>query len=378
MVFTPLYRWMKITIFLICFLWLIAACDCLRKEKIKIGLMGSFSGKYSDMGKEFRFGNTLALKHFKNKYPHAAFEIEITTYDTQGEPKTIKPLIDNIKQDGVKLILGPLTSNIAREIIDRQETKDILFLSPTVSSDFFSHKDDNFIMINAVASVQGEAMAKELLNDGINSIVIIYEGENAEYTLAVKEGMLQAYKGKTVFKDFDISLWNKENYHQKLLEVIKLNPQAITLLCSGITGGALVQNLGRMKYKGKIYGPTLLKTNYYIRHGGRYSEGTKVVSNYYPIRKSRDYQLFENEYMKLFGSSPDWLGIYAYDTTNILLQALLTTKQKNNKNLKKTIVENKMINGVLEEFSISKQGDAKRKLSTFIVKQGKFERIENE
>ena len=370
---------MKKTILLICLLVLTVACECMRKERIKIGLMGSFSGKYSDMGKEFRFGNALALKHFKNKYPNAAFEIEIKAYDTQeGEPKTIKPLMETIKQDGVQLILGPLTSNIAREIIDRQQIKDILFLSPTVSSDFFSNKDDNFIMINSVASLQGKAIAKELLNDGVNSIVIIYDGENAEYTLAVKDGILQAYHGKMVFKDFDISLWSKENYHQKLSEVIKLNPQAITILSSGITGGALVQNLGRVKYKGKIYGPTWLKTNNYIRHGGKYSEGTKVVSNYYPIHKSKEYQLFENEYVELFGSSPDWLGIYAYDTMNILLHALLTTKEKNSENLKKTILKNKMVSGILEKFLINEQGDAKRKTSMFIVKQGKFERINNE
>ena len=369
---------MKITILLICLLFLTSACEYLRKEKIKIGLMGSFSGKYSDMGKEFRFGNMLALKHFKNKYPNAAFEIEIKTYDTQGEPETIKSLMETVKQDGVKLILGPLTSNIAREIIDRQQIKDILFLSPTVSSDFFSNKDDNFIMINAMASLQGVAIAKELLNDGINSVVILYDGENAEYTLAVRDGILQAYHGKIAFKDLDLSLWSKEDYPQKLLEVVNLKPQAVTILSSGITGGALVQNLGRLKYKGKIYGPTWLKTNNYIRHGGKFAEGTKVISNYHPVSKSREYQLFENEYMKLFGSHPDWLGIYAYDTMNIVLQALLITEPKDSENLKKAIVNNKVVNGIQEDFFINDRGDASRKTSTFMVKQGKFERINNE
>ena len=329
------------------------------------------------MGKEFRFGSILALERFKKKYPHA-FEIEVKTYDTPGEPETIGHLMEIIKKDGVQLILGPLTSNIAREIIDRQQIKDILFLSPSVSSDFFRHKDDNFIMINEVASLQGVAIARELLNDRIKSIAILYDGKNAEYTLAVRDGLVQAYLGKKVLKEFDISLWSNEDHQHKILEVIKSNPEAITILGSGITGGAIVQSLGRMKYRGKIYGPTWLKTNNYIRHGGRYSEGTKVISNYQPKNRSRNYQLFENEYLELFGSTPDWLGIYAYDATNILLQALLTAKSKSSDDIKKTIINTKVVSGIQEEFVINEYGDAKRKTSTFVVRQGKFERIADE
>ncbi|OFZ49000.1 MAG: hypothetical protein A2381_15440 [Bdellovibrionales bacterium RIFOXYB1_FULL_37_110] len=368
---------MKITWFLICLLGLVGTFGCLPKEKVKIGLLGSFSGKYSDMGKEFRQGNTLALEHFKKKYPDA-FEIEIRTYDTKGELASVKPLLETIRRDGVKLILGPLTSNIAREILDRQQVRDILFLSPSVSSDFFSNKDDNFIMINEVASLQGVAIARELENDRINSLIIIYDGHNGEYTLSVREGIVKAYLGKKILKEYDLSSWSKEDYYQKALEIGRLNPQAITILASGITGGAVVQNLGRIKYQGKIYGPTWLKTSNYIRHGGRYSEGTKVISNYYPANRSREYQVFENEYQELFGSYPDWLGIYAYDTTNILLRALLGTKQKSGEELKKIIVNSQVVSGIQEEFLINEQGDAKRKTSTFIVRQGKFERITNE
>lgn len=101
-------------------------------------------------------------------------------------------------------------------------------------------------------------------------------------------------------------------------------------------------------------------------------EGTRLISNYESREKSRAYKEFEDQYMTRYYRKPSYGSIYAYDAAEVVLSALAAVGKDDPEKVKAWIIKTGVFQGLEENFSINRYGDAKRGHTLVEVKNGRF------
>ena len=92
------------------------------EEKIKIGLIVPLSGEYSDIGHSIVNSVRLAINKIDDN------KIEIFPRDTRANPSFALKVSEELREKGIKIIIGPLFNN---NIVDLKKLNDITFISLT-------------------------------------------------------------------------------------------------------------------------------------------------------------------------------------------------------------------------------------------------------
>ena len=110
---------MKIFIKIIIFLCLVSVLNFQKtsaEEKIKIGLLVPTTGQHSEIGKSIIKSVRLAINKIDNSV------IEIIPKDTGSNPQTTLKNALNMKEEGIKIIIGPVFN---KNLIYLDEVKDV-------------------------------------------------------------------------------------------------------------------------------------------------------------------------------------------------------------------------------------------------------------
>ena len=92
------------------------------QEKIKIGLIVPLSGEYGDIGHSIINSVRLAINKIDDN------RIEIFPRDTLANPSVALKVSEELREKGIKIIIGPLFNN---NIVDLKKLNDITFISLT-------------------------------------------------------------------------------------------------------------------------------------------------------------------------------------------------------------------------------------------------------
>ncbi len=114
-----------------------------------------------------------------------------------------------------------------------------------------------------------------------------------------------------------------------------------------------------------------------IENGGKYVEGMHFVGLYHAREKSEALVDFENSFYDKYGYEPSFISILAYDSFNMLAQALKNTNTINPDSVKKSMLEIDEFIGLEESFSLDKFGDSNRNYLIYELKEGQFLPIYN-
>tara|TARA_B100000579_G_scaffold355473_1_gene310807 strand:- start:3130 stop:4323 length:1194 start_codon:yes stop_codon:yes gene_type:complete len=109
-------------IFLFCLFLILNVNKTIAQEKIKIGLLVPLTGENSEIGKSIIKSVRLAINKIDNSV------IEIIPKDTGSNPQTTLKSALNMKEEGIKIIIGPVFN---KNLIYLDEVKDVFFLSLT-------------------------------------------------------------------------------------------------------------------------------------------------------------------------------------------------------------------------------------------------------
>ena len=85
------------------------------KEAIRIGYIGSLSGKFSAMGTAARNGAILAVEELNAKGGIDERLIELVIKDDAGLPENINGICEALDNEDVGLVIGPFTTAICNK-----------------------------------------------------------------------------------------------------------------------------------------------------------------------------------------------------------------------------------------------------------------------
>jgi len=182
---------MKNKILLIFYLIFIFNSNLLSNEnnnKLKVGLLAPLSGPYSEIGNSLLYSLQLALEEINDK------NVIIVPKDSGfKDEKKINSAINELRLDGVKIIIGPMTY---KEFDQAKKYNDLIFISPSNISPEFSK---NIISIGISLESQLIALSKFIKKQNRTNTIIMYP-ENEYVELIEKKLEVLNLKNIKIFK----------------------------------------------------------------------------------------------------------------------------------------------------------------------------------
>ena len=116
---------------------------------LKVGLLAPLSGNYSGLGNSLLYSLQLALEEIEDK------NVFIVPRDSGFNDKDkLKSAIQDIKSQGIKIIIGPITHE---EFNEAEKHNDIVFISPSNINPEFTN---NIISVGVSLESQLSALIK--------------------------------------------------------------------------------------------------------------------------------------------------------------------------------------------------------------------------
>lgn len=362
-------------IFSIAVLIFLSACS--DSKPLKIGFIGSLTGKRSDIGVAARNAVQLRIDEINKMGGVHGREVKLIVEDNRGNAgiceKKLKGFIDN----GIKYVVGPLFSQMAEVAMRSTKGKDVFLMSPSMSTSLLSGKDDNIFRIAYPTSIQSILLADLLISQGHRKVGVVYDLSNKGYT----EPLFLEFKKRIESNNIKIKLVERID-GDRIKEFSTLSRKVhgadldVILMCLSATDAAtLAQQLKNKGSGTKMYGVSWTQTNDLLKYGGRAVEGMFLISVFKHKKETVEHAEFNRKYIEKYGEKPSFICTLAYDSTNILLSVLGNSRDLTPGAVKEAILKKKVFKGLDATIFFDQYGDVSGNYSIVRVQDGSFVQV---
>ena len=295
------------------------------EKVIKIGLITPLTGDVKTFGESTKNAVELALEQVG--YKVGDFKIELIVEDDANDPTQATNVATKlITQDGVKAIIGSVTSKATIPVSEVAQANKIVQITstatnPKVTVDNGQRKDYVFRAC-FIDPFQGKVAAKFALETlKAKTASVIYDKGN-DYTVGLASYFMDAFKagGGQILTE-DTYTVDDSDFSAILTKVAKAKPD-ILYLPDYYQKVSLIGQQARDKGIKAIFmggdGWDSPDLNYAVMAGGYFT------NHYSPQDTRPEVQKWVADYKAKYGSTPDALATLAYDAANLLLNAIKT------------------------------------------------------
>ncbi|TIH19279.1 amino acid ABC transporter substrate-binding protein [Marinifilum sp. JC120] len=354
---------------------LLTITSCTDSSPIKIGFVGSISGRFSELGVTAR--NTLQLMtEEQNKAGGInGRKIELVIRDDKSSPEEAKAAIIDLTKNNVRLILGPITSAMAQATTEAIAGRDVLVMSPTMSTDFLADRDDNLLRTATSSAGQANTLAERVLSLGLGRTAIIGDIENEKYVTAIANRFKSIMKkaGKEIPVEIEFSSSHNPDFTSMAKKVAAKRPDSVLFITNGFDAAMFSQTLRKTGLKRTpFFGVSWTQSNDIITHGGRAVEGMRLIGLHDYDNVNPEIDDLKKLYISRYNKEPSFIYTRYAKIFKIAIYGLESTKSDDPAQIKRSILDKKLFNVVGTEIVFNKFGDVKEVFSILIIKNGKF------
>ena len=356
---------MKKIILLLTLTFFLSLGSVIAEEKIKIGLLAPLTGKNSEIGQSIVKSVRLAVNQINN------LSIEIIPRDTASSPETTLKSAKELKELGVKIVIGPVFNE---NLIYLDELSELTFLSLTN----MSHKrSKNIINVGINATSQLNAIKKFI---GLNEIKkTIFLTPDVNYKNEIKQAISNSkikiiknyiynkdptklteqievitdYKRRKQNLEDEIKRLeaSDENNKEKLIERFKKRDTLGKIKFDSIIIADFDESLKSVTTS-LLYTDILPKKIYFIVLNQWFDESLlKEKSSqplYFPSINKKNYEDFSLEYFEKYNQYPNQLSFLSFDLVGLVYYLILQNNSIANEKIfiKKTLFKGKV--GIFE------------------------------
>jgi branched-chain amino acid transport system substrate-binding protein len=351
--------------------------SCGKPEPIRIGFVAGLSGRVADLGVAGRNGAILAIEQKNKAGGIKGRPIELLVRDDKQHPETAKQVVSELLNQNVDAIIGPMTSSMAMVAVPLANAKNIVMVSPTVTTTNLAGMDDNFIrVISTTKDYAAKTARYQFEKLDRRTFSAIYDINNRAYTESWLSNFRKAFEAfggsmlaATAFRSGEDAVFFEAA--QKLLSV---SPDFVLIITNAVDAALICQQLHKFDQKVSIVLSEWASTERLIELGGATTEGAYIAQFLDRNDTSQQYLKFRQAYQERFGQEPGFAGMAGYDAGIVVLKAL--TDQKPGESLKGAILNKKIFQCVQQSITIDRYGDADRNTFVTVIRNGKYITIE--
>lgn len=349
---------------------------CQGAQRVKVGLLVDLSDKSSSIGIEARDAALMAVEAFNDQ--NKELYIELVVKDSQGDASMAKLRVEAFVNEGVKFVIGPYTSGETDEIKDTMLTGDLLFISPTVSTDSMLGRDDFFVRIIGAASLQGELLAETAMNNEHNEhLVIVSETSNSAFTEPIKDTIMRSLS-EDYGRDTQVFIYNQQEideFSEIIESIMSVETDGIVFLGNSVDSATMVQQLANHGYIGDIYLSMWSNSSELISNSGKTIEGAYLTQIIDMNSKSPELLAYDEAFISNYHIEPNFGAYYTDESMSILFDALMSSKDISTTSIKSHVTNLGEIKGYNGDYTINNEGDSDRNYVLMQVVDSKLQKV---
>lgn len=349
---------------------------CSNPEPIKIGMVAAISGRRSQLGVSARNAVIQAFQEINDKGGINGQLVELVVTDNKDDIEECKKAVAELIENDVVAIIGPLMSKMIATTLAAVQNKNILVISPTVSTTDLENQDDLFLRLMPVASREAGIMADVALKQGARKFAVVYDVSNKAYTVPIFKTFSERVRHSSGAIVYSNDMLNRgAGQFTRLADgIINSGAQAVYIVSSGIDAAFLCQQIRKQNQTIQFLGSQWVKSGNIIEHGGKSVEGMLLSTTFEREQKSSNFLSFEKKHLQMFKTPPNFVAIYSYETAQVLAQGMAAARELTALEIKKAILTQKEFDGLEERFIINEFGDAIRSNAVLVIENGTFKR----
>lgn len=347
---------------------------CQKQEPLKLGFAGGLTGKNASVAISARDAILLAVEEVNQSGGLLGRSVELIIKDDLDQETTTATVDNELIDAGVPVIFGHYMSQLAEASVTATEGKDVLLVSPTISTYELTGKDDHFIRLIVENTRQGAAMAEQALEDGNAKSVLVYNEMNQEFVQGVANSYKERFSagGGEIIDAYKIGERDGKAMEQIILKAKADGVDSFMLIMSAGDVAMFAQLLNRNDMKPGLYSSTWGMTADVIREGGETVEGIHFPALFNPTDTSAGFMKFRENYLKAYATEPDFAAVYSYESAQVVFSAIRAIGSDKADDIKGWIIKQKDFEGMQGKISIDTFGDVTRTQFVVVVKDGKF------
>ena len=347
--------------------------SCAPPEPVRIGFIGGLSGWSPDFGIDGLHGMRLAIELRNKSGGINGRLIELISADDQQSPDVARREITRLIEHKVVAIVGPMTSAIATTTVPLIDRAQLLMISPSASTNELSGLDDFFIRVVPATRDYVKTSADYYFHTrNLRRLRLIYDLSNRAYTenWTADFSDVFAAAGGQLLEPLSFKSGDDVDFSALARDALTENPDGIVIVANAVDTAMLCADLRKLNTKVAIGASEWSSTGRLTELGGKAVEGV-AVEHFFDLRSTQPaYVAFRDAFTQRFGQAPGFSGIYAFDATNVVLDAL--AKRRPDQSLKEELLALKDFSGVQSPISIDAKGDTQGRTYIFVVENGTY------
>ncbi len=342
------------------------------KEPIKIGFLGELSGGQSQLAFDARNGVELYVDQINAAGGINGHMIELVVKNNGGDDDSALAAHKEFLEKDVHFVIGDILSNKADTLL-MSNSDELLFVTPSMSTEILSEKDDFIIRTAPLSAGQGKLFAEYALFRDMKDLVIAYDTSNLAYTENVVNTATSIIEENGGTIKALIPFNSTEDDLLKVSEdILFFEPGEVFLLASAVNTAFFIQKIKIKDPTIEAYSVSWSMTKDIIENGGQYVEGTKFIALYEPEVEPDNFRAFIQSYEEEFGSEPSFVSRLAYDAALVLIEGLKNVDSYTPSAVKDEILRIRSFEGLFESFEIDEYGDNNKSYMLIELKNGEF------
>jgi branched-chain amino acid transport system substrate-binding protein len=355
-------------------IFLLTGCAQERSDVIKIALACPLTGDVAAVGQGMKRAVEMAIDEANASGSLKGFSIKLEAFDDKADPKEAVNIANRIISDRrIWGVVGHLNSGCSIPASQVYARRSLVMLSPASTNPKLTRQGlKNVFRICTTDDVQGGFAAGYVLKTlGKNNVAVIHD--KTAYGQGLAENFKQSFekRGGKIISFNGIDLGDKD--FKALLTAINYKNPSLLYFGGMYTEAALISKQAReLGMLQPLFSDDGSFTQEYIKIGGKATEGNYATMVGLPPEKLPQSKKFIKSYSRKY-SAVDMQPYdpYAYEATNIIIEAINRTKRDRSKII--DYIANIKYNGILGKTSFDEKGDTLNKtVSVYKVTGGKF------
>ena len=320
---------------------------------LNVGVLLPLSGKASEVGQGLQNAMFLAVEDLQNN------KLMLTFYDTLGTQEGAEIAMKKAKNDGVNLVLGPLTNEEVAGVSRIALSNNIPVVSFTTSPQVLQKGIYSIGMLNGE---QIERVLSYAQKEGRKRVVVLVPDNNSG--LNVVKSALMSVQNK------DISIVKVGFYNPNTLDFTNLvnsivgNPEELDFDAVLIAdGGNKLKSMVSMFAYNDVMSPSVMFMGTSSWDNTNLSKETVLYNGIYPMVSKSYNNYFSGKYQKIYGQLPKSIYSLAYDS--VLLASVLSSQEIDN--IEEALTSENGFIGVNGFFKVLPTGQSRHSLDMYKV-----------
>ena len=320
---------------------------------LSVGVLLPLSGRASEIGLGMQNAMFLAIEDLHNN------KIMLNFYDTQSTQEGATLAMKKARDDGVSLVLGPLTSEEVMGVSKIALSSNIPVVSFTTSPQVLQKG------IYSIGMLNGEQIERALSyasKEGRSRVVLLVPDNNSGLNVVKSALMSVQDKNISIVK---VGFYNPNSMDfTSLVNSIVGDPENIDFDTVMIAdGGNKLKSMVSMFAYNDIMSPAVLFMGTSAWDNTNLSKETILYNGVYPMVSKSYSNYFSDKYQKTYDELPKSIYSLAYDS--VLLTSVLSNKDRDN--LEASLTNSNGFIGVNGFFKILPTGQSRHSLDMYKV-----------